>query len=87
MFECDMCGLCCKNLNQSDLYKVLNRGDGICKFLKDNRCDIYESRLLICRIDESYEMYFKNEMSLEEFYRLNYEGCKKLKEKEQIGRK
>ncbi len=29
MFKCDCCGECCRNLDKSDLYKELNRGDGV----------------------------------------------------------
>lgn len=81
VFECDKCGLCCAHIGESELYKELNRGDGICKFLKDNLCLIYESRPLLCRVDESFEKIFSKAMSKEEFYELNYQGCRALKEK------
>lgn len=81
MFKCDCCGLCCCNLDKSDIYQDLDRGDGICKFFDENTrlCKIYINRPLKCRVDEMYEDYFKEEMSLEEFYKLNYEACEKLK--------
>lgn len=78
MFNCCKCGLCCRNLNKSELYKELDRGDGTCKYLIDNLCSIYEERPLLCRIDESYEAYFKEQYSIEEYYKLNYEGCTNL---------
>lgn len=81
MFQCSMCGECCKNLSSSDLYKELDRGDGVCKYLNGTLCSIYENRPLPCRIDESYEMYFKEKYSKEEYYQLNYNACKKLQEK------
>lgn len=34
MFECDKCGSCCKNLKKIGEYFDLDRGDGICKYLK-----------------------------------------------------
>lgn len=80
MFECDACGECCRNLNKSDLYKDLDRGDGVCKYLKGNLCSIYDERPLLCRVDESFELYFKNTMSKEDFYNLNYKACRFLKE-------
>ncbi len=80
MFNCDMCGLCCRNLDKSEIYRELDRGDGICKYLQGNRCSIYEDRPLLCRVDESYEYYFADKYTLEEYYALNYEVCKKLKE-------
>ena len=80
MFNCDKCGQCCRNLATSTLYADLDRGDGICKYLEGNLCSIYEIRPIKCRIDECYERYFKDEISKEVFYELNYDICKKLKE-------
>lgn len=81
MFKCDKCGECCRNLDKSDLYKDLDRGDGICKYLYENICSIYEERPLLCRVDESYELLFKNIINRSDYYKFNYESCKKLKEK------
>ena len=80
MFECDACGHCCRNLNNSPIYSELDRGDGTCKYLIGDLCSIYENRPLICRVDESYEKFFKDVMSLEEYYKLNCEACIRLKE-------
>lgn len=79
MFPCDKCGACCRNLHLSPLYAELDRGDGVCKYLSENLCSIYESRPLLCRVDESYEKFFKEVMSIEEYYRINLDACKKLK--------
>ena len=79
MFICNQCGLCCKNLKLSSIYAELDRGDGTCKYLKNNLCSIYNDRPLLCRIDESYEFFFKDSFSMEEYYKLNYEMCKKFK--------
>ena len=75
MFKCNKCGICSRNLDKSDLYKQLDRGDGVCKYLNKNLCSIYQERPLICRIDESYEAYFSEVYSKEEYYKLNYEAC------------
>lgn len=82
MFKCDKCGLCCTQLNDSSIYHELDRGDGICKFFdeKTGLCTIYQNRPLLCNVDEAYEKYFKCHMAREEYYRLNYETCRKLKE-------
>lgn len=74
-----MCGQCCRHLNLSNVYSDLDRGDGTCKFLVGNLCAIYDRRPLKCRIDESYELLFKAEMSKDYYYRLNHEVCKALK--------
>lgn len=83
MFECDKCGCCCRNIYKSDIYAQLDRGDGVCKYLSGNLCSIYDERPLICRIDESYDMFFANKMEREEFYLLNKQMCKKLKAEEE----
>lgn len=83
MFDCDCCGCCCRNLNKSELYRELDRGDGICKYLSGNLCSIYDKRPLFCRVDECFEKFFKNEMTLQEYYELNEKVCKKLRELEE----
>ena len=47
MFKCDCCGLCCMNLNKSDLYDDLNRGDGVCKYFDEvsKLCSIQKAGL------------------------------------------
>ena len=79
MFPCDLCGQCCRHLNLSPLYSQLDNGMGVCKYLEGNLCSIYEQRPLLCRIDECYEKFFRDSMTLDEYYALNLENCKKLK--------
>lgn len=79
MFKCDRCGQCCRNIGMSPIYAELNDGTGKCKYLNGNLCSIYNERPLLCRIDEGYEAFFKGTMTKEEYYRLNYEVCDKLK--------
>lgn len=79
MFPCDKCGACCRNLDKSSVYVSLDRGDGICRYLRGNLCSIYEERPLLCRIDECYEKFFAETMTKEEYYRLNQQVCEKLK--------
>ena len=70
------------NLDKSDVYAKLDRGDGTCKYLIGNDCSIYKDRPILCRVDECYELYFKNQLSRDEYYRLNKEMCKKLRNTE-----
>ncbi|WP_251315807.1 YkgJ family cysteine cluster protein [Flintibacter muris] len=79
MFDCDQCGECCRHLTLSPLYQELDRGDGVCKFLEGNLCSIYESRPLLCRVDESFDLFFQSTMSQDEYYKQNYEACRKMK--------
>lgn len=84
MFDCSKCGQCCQNLKGVELYSDLDRGDGICKFLKENLCSIYENRPIICRIDESYDLYFKDSYTKEEYYELNHRACEALIENKKV---
>lgn len=79
MFKCDQCGACCRALSDSAIYASLNRGDGVCKYLDGNLCSIYENRPLLCRIDESYEILWKDLIDIDTYYKHNYEACKLLK--------
>lgn len=82
MFPCDCCGCCCRNLDRSELYINLNRGDGVCKYLSGNYCAIYDERPLLCRVDECYDLFFSQIMNLDEYYRLNKKECQNLKKME-----
>lgn len=80
-FHCDRCGLCCRKVGKFPFMKEFDRGDGVCKHLTDdNLCAIYDHRPTICDVDRLYGIYFKDKMSKEEWYRLQYEGCRELKE-------
>jgi Uncharacterised protein family (UPF0153). len=70
-------------LSKSELYLDLDRGDGTCKYLEGNLCSIYEERPLLCRVDDCYELFFKDSISVEEYYKLNMDVCKKLKDMEE----
>lgn len=83
MFPCNQCGQCCRHLKMSPIYADLDRGDGICRFLKGNMCSIYKKRPLKCRIDESYELFFKERMSREQFYALNLEVCRRFQKEQE----
>lgn len=80
MFRCNQCGECCRNLDKSPLYAALHDGDGVCRYLEGNLCGIYDTRPLLCRIDESYEVLMKGILSYEEYLKLNYMYCEKLKQ-------
>ncbi|MDO5407378.1 MAG: YkgJ family cysteine cluster protein [Eubacteriales bacterium] len=79
MFLCDKCGGCCRNLDKSPIYAELDQGNGICRYLTGNLCSIYENRPLICRVDDCYDLYFKDSMSQEEYYACNHAVCERIK--------
>ena len=66
----------------SPLYAELDSGNGVCRYLDGNLCSIYENRPLLCRIDECYEKFFSDKISLEEYYGLNRQICEMLKRKD-----
>ena len=78
-FFCDKCGSCCKVLKFIPELSEYDRGDGICKYLKDNLCTIYTNRPEICNVEKTYKR-FSDKYSKEEYYKLVAEYCKKLKE-------
>lgn len=80
-FNCDCCGVCCKNIRHSIFYtEEFDRGDGVCKHLTaENLCAIYATRPLFCNIDAYYDKYLSHKMSREAFHKLNYAACRRLK--------
>ena len=79
MFKCDKCGQCCRHLANSEVYKELDRGDGVCKYLDGNLCSIYDNRPDICNVDKAFELYFKDVISKDDYLKFNREACLILK--------
>lgn len=69
------------NLKMSELYSDLDRGDGICKYfdLNSKLCSIYENRPDKCNVDKIYDDFYKDKISREQYYELNYRACRLLK--------
>lgn len=80
-FKCDRCGCCCMQLSLSELYRDLDRGDGICKYfnMETKLCSIYEQRPIKCNVEQTYHLFFEKVMSKEKFYEMNYIACEELK--------
>lgn len=76
-FPCIQCGLCCQHVNLSEETTHLDRGDGICRHYNQSKklCDIYESRPLVCRVDQQYYKNFKDKYSWDEFVAINLKAC------------
>lgn len=82
IFICDMCGLCCKHLEEIPQLKEFDSGNGRCIYLRDdNRCAIYENRPDICNVKKMYELYYKDLMDEDDYIKKNIEGCEELKKK------
>ncbi len=80
-FPCTSCGLCCKNITGIVELVEFDAGNGVCKFLdlETNLCKIYESRPLICMVDEVHKKLYSH-IPLNEFYAKNAEICNALQE-------
>lgn len=85
-FHCDQCGLCCVNLNKSEVYNDLHNGDGVCKYYsqQEKHCLIYEVRPLKCNIEKAYKQIFQNAMPYEDYLEVNYMACASLKIKQML---
>ena len=62
-FVCTCCGACCMQLPLfGPMYQDLDRGDGVCKYfdVSTKLCTIYKERPLKCRVEEGYDVYFKD---------------------------
>lgn len=79
-FPCTACGKCCRQVHKSEQTAFLDRGDGICRHfdLKTNLCQIYDSRPLVCRVEDYYHTYLYDKLSWQEFVLLNLEVCRGL---------
>ncbi len=81
-FECDKCGICCQHIDSIPQLKEFDSGNGRCIYLSENNlCEIYLDRPEICNVEKMYELYFKGEISEEEYICQNKMGCSKLKTK------
>ena len=74
IFECNQCGECCRHLDKIPKMKEYNRGDGVCRYLFNNKCSIYNQRPNICRGEYIYHMYFEG-MDVEQYYSLLHYYC------------
>ncbi|WP_447785728.1 YkgJ family cysteine cluster protein [Pseudomonas germanica] len=86
MFPCTKCGLCCRNLDKSPLYASLDRGDGVCVNFEESThlCRIYDTRPLICRIDDFYDQHLAGTMCLEDYHAANAHACKEMQQQNLI---
>lgn len=77
-FNCTKCGECCRHIDLIPELSEFDSGSGICIHLKNNLCDIYDSRPDICNVDVMYEKQFRKYYSKNEFYKLNEQVCRYL---------
>lgn len=87
MFLCKQCGKCCKlmcHLSKENKWrKLLDRGDGICKYLTEtNKCSIYYHRPHICNHEWIYKHRLRNIITYKEYENILNQACKKIRELE-----
>ncbi|WP_416192418.1 YkgJ family cysteine cluster protein [Neisseria sp. CCUG12390] len=79
-FSCNACGECCRRVNQSEQTAFLDRGDGICQYFDEQSklCTIYETRPLICRVEDFYVKYLSEKIAWQDFIKINESICREL---------
>lgn len=73
-FACNGCGACCRRVTRV-IPNWPTRPDGACVHLtQDNRCAIYETRPIVCRVDEGRP----KSIPAARWHALNAEACAQL---------
>ena len=57
LFKCDQCGLCCRSVGTSYVYKDLDRGDGVCRYFQDKMTKVEFFELNYRECDKLKRMY------------------------------
>ena len=83
-FPCNACGKCCRHVNLSEQTAYLDRGDGVCHYFNEstNLCSIYETRPLVCRVEDYYKTYLTHICDWDEFIVINQKICEQLQKYE-----
>jgi Fe-S-cluster containining protein len=79
--NCEACGAqCCRNWNIYQFDPTMVDKYGVCIYLNQetNKCTIYDTRPVFCRVHDYYVERMSSKMSFEEYMRSSYVGCKVL---------
>ena len=81
MFPCNRCGACCQSVGQSDAYRDLDRGDGMCRHYDDmtHLCRIYDHRPIRCNVDAFYDAFLSGKIPYEDYVAQNRAACQELR--------
>ncbi|MDO4434208.1 MAG: YkgJ family cysteine cluster protein [Alysiella sp.] len=79
-FPCTACGLCCQKVHLSEQTAWLNRGDGVCRHYNEitRLCTIYDTRPLVCRVVDYYDVHLSNSVVWQDFVQINLAICQQL---------
>ena len=76
-FNCDKCGECCRHMER--FIDVLpHQHNGICHFLQDGLCSIYENRPDLCDFKRAYN-HLKDYFTEYEYIENVMRSCEQLK--------
>lgn len=84
-FKCSCCGACCKLVGCSiipEIKAMAKENTDECRhLLPNNKCAIYDSRPIFCRVDDYYDQYIKDKSGItrEQWYEDNHKHCKLLR--------
>ena len=67
-------------LQHIPLLSDYNKGNGVCRYLVNNLCCIYQNRPLFCNIEQMYLSIFKDTFTKQEFIKMNIEACIQIAE-------
>ncbi len=89
MFPCTNCGLCCQNISLIEELRDFDSGNGTCRYYNtiDLKCNIYETRPNICRVEKMFDLQYFKYFSQNEFYIVNAKVCNELQEKYNLDKK
>lgn len=81
-FPCTSCGECCRRVHLSEQTAFLDRGDGVCRHFDDESklCTIYETRPLVCRVEDYYRLHLADQIEWADFVTLNVEICRQFQQ-------
>ena len=74
IFKCEQCGECCRHLDIIPSMASYDIGNGVCRYLLNNKCTIYNHRPNICRGEYLYHLCYEG-MNVDEYYSLLHDYC------------
>ena len=74
IFKCEQCGECCRHIDFLPCMKEYDIGNGVCKYLLNNKCIIYNERPNVCRGEYLYHLCYEG-MPVDEYYKLLHNYC------------
>ena len=78
-YPCERCGDCCRHVDLIEAMKTFNRGDGVCKHLReDNLCEIYSTRPPLCNSEWLYKNFY-SAMAVKDFHQMMQGLCKEVR--------